>query len=70
MPLRIYAPFTSEQADGLNKFQTCKSCHTFACPNDSQNLIAIVDAGWMCPECDYTQNWAHAFMVRRGRRNA
>jgi hypothetical protein len=26
------------------------------------NLIATKD-GWICPACDYKQNWAHSFMV-------
>lgn len=25
-----------------------------------RELVATLD-GWICPTCDYTQNWAHAF---------
>jgi hypothetical protein len=28
------------------------------------NLIAT-EGGWICPVCDYTQNWAHNFMTEK-----
>ena len=28
------------------------------------NLIAT-ENGWICPVCDYTQNWAHNFMAEK-----
>ena len=31
-------------------------------------LLEATLAGWICPACDYTQDWAHAFMFKgRGR---
>lgn len=29
---------------------------------DDRKLVAT-NEGWMCPTCDYTQNWAHASML-------
>lgn len=46
--------------------------HPFTCANRSEGhpfrdgdygvLVATVD-GWTCPDCDYTQDWAHTFML-------
>lgn len=62
---RVLAPFTKEEADKLNEYQKLGFVHEFTCVNDHPNrtLIAKEGAGWYCPNCDYTQNWAHAFML-------
>lgn len=62
--MQIFAPFTPEQVEGLNRYQVSGIFHEFTCGNDSnhQALVATAD-GWVCPDCDYTQNWAHHFMV-------
>jgi hypothetical protein len=31
-------------------------------PHDDRLLVATLN-GWICPTCDYTQDWAHAFMA-------
>ena len=36
-----------------------KEKHVVAAP---EVLIATPD-GWICPSCDYTQDWAHGFMA-------
>ena len=46
--------------------------HPFTCPNrgdgnhreNAVDLGALVPTvrGWICPYCDYTQDWAHGFM--------
>jgi hypothetical protein len=45
--------------------------HPFTCPNrgnhpelagDKGVLVPTV-RGWICPFCDYTQDWAHDFMM-------
>lgn len=46
--------------------------HPFTCPNrgdgNHRNVFGDLGAlvptvrGWVCPFCDYTQNWAHGFM--------
>lgn len=71
---KIFAPFTEEQVEMLNKFQQNGHYHPFTCgsPDEipectrksgSQGiLIATVD-GWVCPCGKYHQDWAHSFMV-------
>lgn len=77
MPL-IYAPWTDEQVAALYQWQACDNVHPFTCGGkDSKEhaefermygyrhegvLIPAKD-GWHCPVCDYTQNWAHDFML-------
>lgn len=60
----ILAPFTPEQVEGLNRFQRQELTHPFTCP-EGHILIARRES-WVCPCCDYTQNWAHNFMVLTG----
>ena len=57
-----YSPWTEEQVRILNKFQSSDVFHSFTCPNDGNDLIATKE-GWICPCCDYTQNWALASML-------
>lgn len=74
---RIEAPFTATQVRGLNEYQTRtafgRDMHPFTCANrgdghhgeeggDTGVLIATYE-GWVCPHCDYTQDWAHGFMA-------
>ena len=75
---RITAPFTVEQVYYLNKYQSLDSVHPFTCIRQvnyevnakdhdldlggRSKLVATVN-GWICPYCDYTQNWAHEFMA-------
>lgn len=64
--------FSADEVVTLNKGQTSGLLHPFTCPNrgdgDHRNLNGDLGAlfattrGWICPFCDYTQNWAHGFM--------
>lgn len=67
LPLKIYAPFTKAQIVALNQYQQTGRFHPFTCPNRGEHigegeLVATV-SGWICPQCDYTQDWALAKMV-------
>lgn len=65
MPDKITAPFTIAQVDALNRFQRAGHVHPFTCGNDhsgDKDLVATKD-GWICPNCDYRQDWAHAAMA-------
>lgn len=56
--------FTEEQVRHLNEFQQ-GPLHPFTCGNNHKGdrvLFATV-RGWICPCCDYTQDWAHSFMA-------
>lgn len=72
------APWTQEQVESLNDFQTSGAFHPFTCgqcrdtlgtgswPEPiNERLLVATQAGWTCPTCDYTQNWAWAFMADR-----
>lgn len=62
---KIAAPFTQEQADALNRFQKRSDFHPFTCPTaheERRDLVATTE-GWVCPNCDYKQGWAHQFML-------
>lgn len=60
----IITPFNKHQVHMLNVWQKRGNFHPFTCGNNSNHepLIATTD-GWICLECNYTQNWAHEFMT-------
>lgn len=64
---KIYAPFTREQVVALNEWQRAEWLHPFTCRDRDDHvgggeLVATV-SGWVCPQCPYTQDWAHRFML-------
>ena len=64
-------PFSEQQIKSMNDFQASGSFHPFTCGNDSRHrdLIATPE-GWICPDCDYTQDWSHDWMTDDGWRRA
>ena len=68
----IKAPFTDVQVVQLNLYQKAGWMHPFTCPREHSgscpSLVAVADQewGWVCPspDCNYTQDWAHAFMAQ------
>jgi hypothetical protein len=63
---RTYAPWTPEQVELLNNYQTISGFHPFTCGSGECSHVALVahDDGWHCPSCEYTQDWAYNFMTR------
>jgi hypothetical protein len=67
----IRAPFTPEQVEALNRYQQGGWMHPFTCGRCRDRLgggpyqrsLVATEAGWVCETCDYTQDWAHPFMV-------
>lgn len=57
----IRAPFTPAQVRGLRAWQEAGHVHPFTCGN-GHGALDVDRAGWYCTQCDYTQDWAHAFM--------
>lgn len=65
-------PFTHEQVSRLWEYQHNINFHPFTCANrgDGKHIQIGTDLGmliptihgWICPFCDYTQDWAHNFM--------
>lgn len=74
---RIHAPFGPEQVEQLNRYQEMGMMHPFTCPRDhrQQTKLTATPEGWVCGHgygyrpvdliCDYTQDWAHAFMANK-----
>jgi len=61
----IKAPFTKFQVDKLNHYQQLGFVHEFTCGNkhDGNKILIATEDGWICPSCDYKQNWANKFML-------
>lgn len=67
---RVFSP---DQVENLAIWQTKGQFHPFTCPERGDgnhrdiygDLGALIPTtrGWICPFCDYTQNWAHGFMA-------
>jgi hypothetical protein len=67
-PSLIEAPFTPGQVAHLNAYQRAGAGHPFtcgnpSCPRTSADVLIATVRGWICPYCDSTQLWAHAFMA-------
>ena len=56
----MHVPWTDKQIAILKAWQQNDKVHPYTCGNDSNHspLIPTV-AGWICKDCDYTQDWAH-----------
>lgn len=64
--------FIADEVANLDKHQTGGRFHPFTCANrgDGNHRVAYGDLGaliptvrgWVCPFCDYTQDWAHGSM--------
>lgn len=53
-------PWTPEQVAALNASQARTDRHPYTCGNDSRHRVLVAtENGWVCPDCDYTQGWAH-----------
>ena len=66
--MKLVAPFTDSEVKNLNDWQESGLVHPFTCPNrsDGRHDYDILHAwpdGWRCNFCDYTQAWAHDFML-------
>lgn len=59
---QIKAPWTDEQVAALNRWQHYGFVHEFTCPNDHDAVLVAHNSGWICPLCDYTQDWAFETM--------
>jgi hypothetical protein len=58
----LKAPWTPEQIEKLNHYQQLGYVHEYTCANnhDENRVLVAMRDGWVCPTCDYTQDWAHA----------
>lgn len=72
---KVVAPFTDDQVKSLNDYQVSGVMHPFTCGGCrdrlgiregkfvNDRLLVATPAGWVCPTCDYTQDWAWAWMA-------
>jgi hypothetical protein len=63
---KVVAPFTEDQVNSLNDYQTIGPYHPFTCGNDNCHHITLIATrdGWECPNCHkWRQNWCHPFMA-------
>jgi hypothetical protein len=75
--VKVYAPFTSEQVRALLEWQYRQDVHPFTCPNrdngkhrlrrerdaDLGALCPDETKGFLCLDCNYTQDWAYEYMT-------
>lgn len=60
---KITAPWNESQVYALQRWQAGTifplPVHPYTCGNDSNHQLLIpLTSGWVCPDCDYTQDWA------------
>lgn len=68
----IKKPFTKEHIAALNEYQKSGKFHPFTCGGnrtdknhlDGEGILVATEDGWICPYCDYKQDWAHEFMTK------
>lgn len=73
---RVKAPFTDEEVEALNFYQTHGNAHPFTCCSyngcnrDEHNggMLIANNKGWVCPCGKYKQKWAYEemFAIIRG----
>lgn len=62
----LKAPWTADQVDALNALQRSGAFHPFTCPGHDgrgDRTLVATRGGWICPHCEYTQDWAHEQMA-------
>lgn len=69
---QVSAPFSEDQVLSLNEFQQSNFVHPFTCGSghrtdeahgEERGRLLATTAGWVCPPCGYTQDWAHDWMA-------
>lgn len=73
----VDAPFSLEQVESLNAYQSSGVMHPFTCAGDradaahhayqakhggDRGQLMAIEAGWICPVCGSTQDWAWLWM--------
>ena len=68
------APFTEEQVAALNAAQANPNLHPYTCGSgrrtdaahlDGEGVLVATKTGWVCPYCDYRQDWCHTLLTDR-----
>jgi hypothetical protein len=54
-----FAPWTLEEIGILAERQLEAPLHPYTCGNNSRHQVLVpTKHGWICIDCDYTQDWA------------
>ncbi len=63
--MKLRAPFSADTVIRLNAYQQSRAFHPFTCGGTcgGRSVLVAQEQGWVCPSCDYTQDWAHNFMA-------
>ena len=64
----VIAPFSPRQVNTLNEYQFFDRTHPFTC--DKGHVLQATEEGWVCGQCEYTQNWAHEHIADCSWKNA
>lgn len=66
MPEQVFTP---DEVHSLNEYQNSGFAHPFTCGSghrtehpDGEGILVATTQGWVCPYCDYRQDWAHVSM--------
>jgi hypothetical protein len=69
----VRPPWSEAQVAALNGYQVSGVFHPFTCPrrgdtphtqvNGDKGGLRATAEGWVCESCDYTQDWAWAWMA-------
>lgn len=69
----IHTPFSNEQVENINNYQTKGSYHPFTCCGDNgcdrnkqenHGILIAKNEGLICPCGKYKQDWVHSFMSK------
>ena len=64
MPEELRSPYTDDQVASINSFQDVGRFHPFTCGTAACGTrLLAVNAGLLCPKCNYTQQWVWAWMA-------
>jgi hypothetical protein len=55
--IKFHTPWSVEQVECLKRRQDDDNFHQYTCGNDSRHVLVPTTDGWVCPECDYKQDW-------------
>lgn len=58
-----FAPFSPDEVESINGFQTAGIWHELTCDCGSQHMLIATSAGLISGQCDYVQGWVHNFMA-------
>lgn len=67
----IKAPWAVEQIKALNLYQKSNLLHPYTCGGnrkdtnhiDGEGILVATENGWVCPYCDYKQDWVSANLM-------